>query len=564
MSWKLESLGPTLSVYVVAMTIAVVLHCSLFTPKALAVNTNRLDHPAHTFEVTNLDSAGTSVPGCDQALDGRLEQDPTPSKLNIEIEVNLPVNLHIQLQRLKDYWNEVYNRNSQGQLRSEEYQQELRKFDEVFAKILDNNPLDSEAIAAYILKLIEITPAMSESDRQGLEQELQNLREQYENLHIQGEDLRVYKIVRDSLVDPTVTWPQQAGTTSELAITVNRYTSVFQPTTGEVIRIDFQQPGGHVKTVKGAQQLSDGSILSWSFDNTLIVWRLEGDRYVKSKRLGVAKNHKYPNLGHVRSVVGAQQLSDGSILSWSLDNTLIIWRLVGGRYVKSQRLGEANYSNPDFGHVNWVNGAQQLSDGSILSWSNDHTLIIWRLEGGRYVMSQRLGEANNSDPDLGHVSRVNGAQQLSDGSILSWSNDHMLIIWRLEGGRYLMSQRLGEANNSDPGLGHVSTVMGAQQLSDGSILSWSVDKTLIIWRLERGRYVMSHRLGEANNSDSKLGHVNWVRGARQLSDDSILSMDLSHRILQWQLQFPEHIQNKLDRLAVEIQAIDNRLKEAAP
>ena len=491
MSWRLEScLRP--SNKFLAMTVALIVLCLLISPKTMASST-----PVGVFDSTDgRGREGFATHGCNQALS--------------DSDSAIPPDLERQLQELKDYWQEIYNKNSQGQLTIEEYQQELAKFDEVFANILDNNPLHSEAIAAYILKLIEITPAMSESDRQGLEQELQNLREQYENLHIQGEDLRVYKIVRDSLVDPTVTWPQQAGTTSELAITHSRYTSVFHPTTGEVIRIDFQQPGGHVNWVMGARQLSDGSILSWSADHTLIIWRLEADRYVKSKRLGEATN-VVSNLGHVDTVKGAQQLSDGSILSWSLDNTLIIWRLEGGRYVISQRLGEANYSNPDFGHVHWVNGAQQLSDGSILSWSNDHTLIMWRLEGGSYVISQRLGVAKNSDPDLGHVNWVNGAKQLSDGSILSWSFDNTLIIWRLEGDRYVMSQRLGEANNSDP----------------------------------------------------DLGHVNWVNGAQQLSDDSILSMDFSHRILQWQLQFPLSIQTELDRLAVEIQAIEIRLEEVA-
>ena len=74
--------------------------------------------------------------------------------------------------------------------------------------------------------------------------------------------------VRDSLVDPPITWPQQARTTSELAITENRYTNILHPITGEVIRIDFKQHGGHLHFVKGAQQLSDDSILSDESEHT--------------------------------------------------------------------------------------------------------------------------------------------------------------------------------------------------------------------------------------------------------------------------------------------------------
>jgi WD40 repeat protein len=86
--------------------------------------------------------------------------------------------------------------------------------------------------------------------------------------------------------------------------------------------------------------------------------------------------------GHEGRVSGALFLSDGRILSWSIDRTLRLWRADG---------------TPDGvlrGHEGRVSGALVLPDERVLSWSADGTLRLWRANGTpEGVLRGREGEA---------------------------------------------------------------------------------------------------------------------------------------------------------------------------
>jgi WD40 repeat protein len=179
--------------------------------------------------------------------------------------------------------------------------------------------------------------------------------------------------------------------------------------------------------------------------------------------------------GHTSGVDGALQLTDGHILSWSRDKTLRIWDTDG----RSLTILE--------GHTDSVWGALQLIDGRILSRASDKTLRIWDINGRPLTALE------------GHTSAVDGTLQLTDGHILSWSRDKTLRIWE-SGGRPLMVLE-----------GHTSGVDGALQLTDGRILSWSSDKTLRVWGTDGSPLAVLE------------GHTGFVSGALQLSDGRILS-----------------------------------------
>jgi WD40 repeat protein len=68
-----------------------------------------------------------------------------------------------------------------------------------------------------------------------------------------------------------------------------------------------------------------------------------------------------------------------------------------------------------------VNGAVELRDGRILSWSDDHTLRLWGADGAPIAAL------------TGHTAWVNGAVELRDGRILSWSDDNTLRLWGADG-----------------------------------------------------------------------------------------------------------------------------------
>ena len=111
------------------------------------------------------------------------------------------------------------------------------------------------------------------------------------------------------------------------------------------------------------------------------------------------------------------------------------------------------------GHTERVNGAQVLPNGRILSWSNDNTLRLWDGESGAALAVLE-----------GHTDWINGAQVLPDGRILSWSHDNTLRLWDGASGAALAVLE-----------GHTKRVNGAKVLPNGRILSSSADNTLRLW-----------------------------------------------------------------------------------
>jgi WD40 repeat protein len=218
--------------------------------------------------------------------------------------------------------------------------------------------------------------------------------------------------------------------------------------------------------------------------------------------------------GHTNGVNGAVQLADGRILSWSDDKTLRIWD-TDGRPISVLE-----------GHTSVVRGALELADGRILSWSDDKTLRIWDTDGRPISVLE------------GHTNEVNGAVQLADGRILSWSGDKTLRIWDADGRPISVLE------------GHTNKVNGAVQLADGRILSWSWDKTRRIWDTD-GRPI------------AVLGvHTGPVDGAIQLADGRILSWskyDKTLRIWDTEGRHIAVLEGHTDTVFGAVQLADGRI-----
>jgi len=202
---------------------------------------------------------------------------------------------------------------------------------------------------------------------------------------------------------------------------------------------------------------------------------------------------------HDSSVNGAVQLGDGRLLSWSWDNTLRLWEADGKPLATL------------VGHTRGVDGAVQLVDGRILSWSWDSTLRLW--DGDGKAIATLGGHTNGvagavqlTDTNYwflidsaGHTNVVNGGIQPADGRFLSWSSDTTLRLWQPDGTPIATMT------------GHTDSVRGAVQLGDGRILSWSWDNTLRLWE------------ADGTPLATLTGHTAGVRGAVQLGDGRILS-----------------------------------------
>jgi WD40 repeat protein len=184
-----------------------------------------------------------------------------------------------------------------------------------------------------------------------------------------------------------------------------------------------------------------------------------------------------------------QALSDGRLLSWSDDGTLQLW---DGRSGACLVVLE--------GHDWLVRGVQELSDGRLLSWSNDKSLRLWDGQSGACLAVLE-----------GHSDRVRGVQALSDGRLLSWSLDKTLRLWDGQSGACLAVLE-----------GHNDVVYGVQVLSDGRVLSWSDGGTLRLWDGQSGACLVVLE-----------GHSGLVWGVQALSDGRLLSWSDDGTLRLW-------------------------------
>jgi WD40 repeat protein len=262
---------------------------------------------------------------------------------------------------------------------------------------------------------------------------------------------------------------------------------------------------GHTDWVVGVRLLANGHILSWAQDKTLRLW--DGQTGAPLATLS----------GHACWQIGVRLLGNGRILSWSesheifsfsefaeLEYTLRLWDGESGALLATL-----------IGHNKWVEDALELSDGRILSWSWDGTLRLWDSQTGA-PLATLVGHADkvlDADDDFPGIypGIVNGALELTDGRILSWSCDKTLRLWDGQSDAPLATL-----------VGHTRIVWGALELSDGRILSWSHDKTLRLWDGQTGAPLSILE-----------GHTAAVIDAIVLPDKQILSWSEDNTLCLW-------------------------------
>lgn len=110
---------------------------------------------------------------------------------------------------------------------------------------------------------------------------------------------------------------------------------------------------GHQKWIKCVCQLSNGYIISGSDDNTIKIWS-------NYKNIGELK-------GHTASIRSLCKISDNLFASSSFDKTIKIWDIKNMRMTQNL-----------VGHQDNVIGVIFHKLGFLISYSNDHTIRIWK------------------------------------------------------------------------------------------------------------------------------------------------------------------------------------------
>jgi WD40 repeat protein len=175
---------------------------------------------------------------------------------------------------------------------------------------------------------------------------------------------------------------------------------------------------GHTDTISCVTILSDGRIVSGSYDKTLKIWnRRTGkcditftghNNWVICVAVHVSVLQK-----HLADPLIDRVLPDERIVSGSEDNTLKIWNLQTGNCDSTFR-----------GHDSWINCVAVLSDGRIVSGSADETVKIWNHQTGNCDITFR-----------GYKNEVTCIAELLDGRIVSGSGDRTLKIWNPQTGK---------------------------------------------------------------------------------------------------------------------------------
>jgi WD40 repeat protein len=193
---------------------------------------------------------------------------------------------------------------------------------------------------------------------------------------------------------------------------------------------------------------------------------------------------------------------NGYVASASDDTTVNVWDTL--TWTSIQR-----YTN----HTNWVRSLDQIDNDTMVSGSYDQTIRIWRISTGETLKIINVNA-------WVYVVRVFSIElkQIVCGKSGSSNN---LQIYNYSTGDLIRTL-----------IGHSSSVLSIEILSEQFMASGGNDKSVIIWDLFS--YSIKYNL---------TGHTNWVRCIKRLSSQLIASGDYNGLIILWNWLTGERIFN---------------------
>jgi WD40 repeat protein len=297
---------------------------------------------------------------------------------------------------------------------------------------------------------------------------------------------------------------------------------------------DVREIQAHEKEILGVAITADGNeAVTCSVDGTIRLWELDtGEQLVKleghtdwawgvvitpdgARAASCGRDRVvlvwdmvlrriWKKLVHVGEVVCVALFDDGSTAVTGQGKDVLVWNVI---------LSKLTATLP--GHTETVR-CVAISNGRIVSGSQDASLRVWAFDGDKWSCNQVL---------KGHSHTVRGVSVQSN-VILSGSQDQSLRTWDLENGQEISTMH-----------GHNGDVRAVGLSNNGKrAVSGSFDRTVRIWDVESGEEVSQLE----GHTDKILGVGICGDGSRAVScswDASLRVWDLSddpvdHHILQ--------------------------------
>lgn len=164
----------------------------------------------------------------------------------------------------------------------------------------------------------------------------------------------------------------------------------------------------HDNAVTAVLVLSDGRVVTSSLDCTLRIWNKQVDRSRRKSSMECAGELR----GHVSGVLAILSLANNQLASSSADQTIRVWDLASSA---STLVLEA--------HEGAVSCLAQLPDGLLVSGGEDKTIRVWDLTDG----SSHL--LNDPENDVSHSRTVRCLVPLHDGMLGSSSHEGEVWFW---------------------------------------------------------------------------------------------------------------------------------------
>lgn len=315
---------------------------------------------------------------------------------------------------------------------------------------------------------------------------------------------------------------------------------------------------GHTNVIRALAQLSDGTLVSGSADNTVRTWDLRtGAETARHSNFsaGIYAFATLPNdklavglmdgtilimdpvngiefgrcVGHTDSVWVLRTLADGRLASGSNDRTIRIWDLT--RCTEAGRLT---------GHTGGIISLAVLGNGWLTSGSEDKTIRIWNpthavqiaqqnlangwasalaaLPGGGFVAGTQFGEAFMWDSTLTEIARLAGdwhpiwaIEIESSDRIALGSASNAIRLWNPKA-----------STEAVPLTGHSRAIWSLSALANGMLVSGSADMTIRVWDPQK-----------AIETRKRVGHLGAIKALAVLPHGMLASGSSDSTIKLW-------------------------------